>query len=113
MDSSAWVISRSAWESTTPAAPATRFGSLTGAQAPAADVVAFDRQVTQEDKGVLETTDWDTPLDLASGEEKHMPTDQPGMMMRKRLLELLNQHGEEEARLPGRQPARMPNRQAV
>ena len=85
----------------------------TETQAPAADVVAFDRQVTQEDKGVLETTDWDTPLDLASGEEKHMPTDQPGIMMRKRLLELLNQHGEAEARLTGRTPARMPNRQAV
>ena len=78
----------------------------TEADAPAADVVAFDRQVTGEDKGVLATTDWDAPLDLASGEEKHMPSDQPGMMMRKMLIELLKEHGESEARLPGRSSAR-------
>jgi len=28
--------------------------------------------------------------------EKHMPSDRPGMIMRKRLLELLQSHNEEE-----------------
>jgi len=76
-------------------------------QAPAADIIAFDRQVTNEDRGVLESTDYDTPLGLGSGEERHMPSDQPGMMMRKRLIELLKQYGEEETRLPGRAGAPM------
>lgn len=74
-------------------------------QAPAADIIAFDRQVTGEDKGILETTDYDAPLDLASGEEKHMPTDQPGMMMRKWLVETLARHGETETRREGRASA--------
>ena len=68
-------------------------------QAPAADIIAFDRQVTSEDRGVLESTDFDTPLGLGSGEERHMPSDQPGMTMRKRLIELLKAHGEQESRL--------------
>jgi phenylpropionate dioxygenase-like ring-hydroxylating dioxygenase large terminal subunit len=78
------------------------YRSDTEAEAPAADIIAFDRQVTREDMAVLESTDWDAPLDLASGEEKHMPTDQPGMMMRKMLIELLKAHGEDEARRDGR-----------
>ena len=32
--------------------------------------------------------------------EKHMPSDRPGMLMRKRLLELLQQHDEEEIPKP-------------
>ncbi len=76
------------------------------------DIIKFDRVVTLEDKGILETTDYDAPLDLAGGEERHMPSDQPGMMMRKRLVELLHAHGETEERLPGRAPAR-PNTQAA
>jgi phenylpropionate dioxygenase-like ring-hydroxylating dioxygenase large terminal subunit len=64
----------------------------------AASVVAFDRQVTNEDKAVLQECEWDIPLDIASGEEFHMPSDKPGMIMRRRLRELLLQHGETEAR---------------
>ncbi len=64
----------------------------------AASVVAFDRQVTNEDKAVLEECEWDIPLDTASGEEFHMPSDKPGIVMRRRLRELLMQHGETEAR---------------
>jgi phenylpropionate dioxygenase-like ring-hydroxylating dioxygenase large terminal subunit len=70
----------------------------TEADAPAADVVAFDRQVTNEDRAMLETTDYDVPLDLASREEFHMPSDRPGLEMRKRLLALLHDHGEREMR---------------
>jgi phenylpropionate dioxygenase-like ring-hydroxylating dioxygenase large terminal subunit len=83
------------------------YRSDTEAESPAADIVAFDRQVTAEDKGVLESTDYDAPLDLASGEEKHMTTDQPGMMMRKWLIATLVKHGEVEARRDGRAPARV------
>ena len=83
------------------------YRSDTEEQAPAADIVAFDRQVVNEDKGVLESTDYDAPLDLASGEEKHMPTDQPGLMMRKWLAAILAEHGEEESRRDARLPIRM------
>ncbi len=74
------------------------FRSDTEEQAPQADIIAFDRQVTEEDKRVLESTDYDVPLDTASGEEKHMPSDQPGMVMRKMLKALLERFGEAEAR---------------
>ncbi|WP_088892788.1 aromatic ring-hydroxylating dioxygenase subunit alpha [Leptolyngbya ohadii] len=67
------------------------------ADAPAADIIAFDRQVTMEDKAVLESTDYDTPLDLTA--EQHMPSDKPGIIMRQKLAALLKQHGEVEQRL--------------
>jgi len=68
------------------------------ADAPAAGVIAFDRQVTFEDKAMLESTDYDVPLDLAVRDERHMPSDRPGLEMRKRLGELLRAHGETEVR---------------
>jgi phenylpropionate dioxygenase-like ring-hydroxylating dioxygenase large terminal subunit len=68
------------------------------ADTPAASVVAFDRQVTEEDRAVLEATDADVPLDRASGEEFHMPSDKPGLIMRQRLAEMLAAAGEPEAR---------------
>lgn len=70
--------------------------SDTEEQAPAADIIAFDRQVTAEDRGVLESTEADVPLRLDSGREFHMPSDRPGIIMRKRLLALLEAHGEQE-----------------
>ncbi len=68
----------------------------TEADANAADIIAFDRQVTQEDKIILESTDWDTPLDLSA--EQHMASDQPGIIMRHKLAALLKAHGETEVR---------------
>jgi phenylpropionate dioxygenase-like ring-hydroxylating dioxygenase large terminal subunit len=65
--------------------------------AKATDIIAFDRQVTQEDRDVLETTEFDAPLSLA--EEQHMPSDKPGIIMRHRLAALLKEHGEVEQRL--------------
>jgi hypothetical protein len=47
---------------------------------------------------VLESTDADVPLDRASGEEFHMPSDKPGLVMRQRLGELLAAAGETEVR---------------
>ena len=46
-------------------------------------VVAFDRAVTLEDKRVLESTDPDVPLDPRL--ERHMASDQPGVVMRRIL----------------------------
>jgi phenylpropionate dioxygenase-like ring-hydroxylating dioxygenase large terminal subunit len=63
----------------------------------AADVVAFDRAVTLEDKRILETTDYDVPLSLS--QEQHMFTDKPGIIMRKKLAKLLKAHGEVESTL--------------
>ena len=72
------------------------FRNDTEAQATAADIIAFDRRVTEEDRAVLEGTDFDAPLDMNSGVERHMPSDQPGLLMRRMLLELLAAHGETE-----------------
>jgi phenylpropionate dioxygenase-like ring-hydroxylating dioxygenase large terminal subunit len=63
----------------------------------AEDIIAFDRQVVLEDKVVLESTDYDTPLDVMV--EQHMSSDQPGIVMRRKLIALIKQHGETEQRL--------------
>jgi phenylpropionate dioxygenase-like ring-hydroxylating dioxygenase large terminal subunit len=73
------------------------FRNDTEDQVKAADVIAFDRKVTDEDRPILESTEFDVPLDLAGGYEAHMPSDRPGLIMRRRLLELLRAHGEAEA----------------
>lgn len=66
------------------------------AEAKAADIIAFDRQVTEEDREVLETTEYDAPLSLS--EEQHMASDKPGIMIRHRLAALLRESGETEQR---------------
>jgi phenylpropionate dioxygenase-like ring-hydroxylating dioxygenase large terminal subunit len=66
----------------------------TEADAKAADIIAFDRQVTAEDKAVLESTDYDVPLSLNA--EQHMTSDHPGVVMRKKLAALLKEYGEVE-----------------
>lgn len=63
----------------------------TEADAPAAKVIAFDRQVTEEDREILESTDWDVPLDQ-TGLEMNMPSDRPGVIMRRQLLALIEKH---------------------
>jgi phenylpropionate dioxygenase-like ring-hydroxylating dioxygenase large terminal subunit len=73
------------------------FRNDTEADAPAAEVIAFDRQVTEEDKTILESTDCDVPLDQA-GAEFNMPSDRPGIVMRRTMLDLLARHGEKETR---------------
>jgi len=76
------------------------FRNDTEAQAKAADIVAFDRAVTIEDKYILEVTDPDVPLDGEN--EVNMPSDKPGLIMRKKLGDLLRTHGEAESRGPRR-----------
>jgi hypothetical protein len=45
---------------------------------------------------MLESTDPDAIVDMSRKIEKHMPSDRPGMIMRDRLLKLLQKHHEEE-----------------
>lgn len=59
----------------------------TEAETKAEDVVAFERAISLEDKAILETTNYDVPLDLE--QEQHMMTDKPGILMRKKLKALL------------------------
>jgi hypothetical protein len=66
----------------------------TEADTPAAQAIAFDRAVTLEDKAILETTDYDVPLDISC--EQHMMTDKPGILIRRRIAALLKAHGEVE-----------------
>ena len=74
------------------------FRNDTEAEAPAANVIAFDRQVTIEDRGILEQCDHDVPLSVQNGEEFHMLADKPGLEMRRQLKALLDAHGEQEVR---------------
>ncbi len=69
----------------------------TEADAKTADVIAFDRQVTHEDRAVLESTDYDAPLSIQ--EEQHAFFDKPGILIRQRFAALLKEHGELEQRL--------------
>jgi phenylpropionate dioxygenase-like ring-hydroxylating dioxygenase large terminal subunit len=64
---------------------------------PAADAIAFDRKVTEEDRYILESTDPDVPLG-ETARERNMASDKLGILMRRRLLALLRDHGEEEIR---------------
>jgi phenylpropionate dioxygenase-like ring-hydroxylating dioxygenase large terminal subunit len=66
-------------------------------EVPAADAIAFDRKITEEDRYILESTDPDVPLE-ETARERNMASDKLGILMRKRLLALLREHGEKEAR---------------
>ncbi len=68
----------------------------TEADCPAEMLVEWDRAIITEDREVLESTSPDAILDVGRRVEQHMPSDRPGMLMRRRLLELLREHGEEE-----------------
>jgi phenylpropionate dioxygenase-like ring-hydroxylating dioxygenase large terminal subunit len=64
---------------------------------PAELLVDFDHVITREDKAILESTDPDALVDVRRrGVEFSMPSDRPGMLIRKQLLELLAAHGEAE-----------------
>jgi phenylpropionate dioxygenase-like ring-hydroxylating dioxygenase large terminal subunit len=68
----------------------------TEADCPAEMLIEWDRAIITEDREVLESTSPDAILDVSRRVEQHMPSDRPGMIMRRRLLELLREHGEEE-----------------
>jgi hypothetical protein len=60
------------------------------------ELIAWDAEIVEEDRAMLEATDPDAIIDMNRKVELHMPSDRPGMLMRRRLLELLRQPGEEE-----------------
>jgi phenylpropionate dioxygenase-like ring-hydroxylating dioxygenase large terminal subunit len=73
------------------------FRNDTEADCPAAMLIDFDQVITREDKDILESTDPDALVDTRRrGVEFSMDSDRPGMLIRKKLMELLAAHGESE-----------------
>ena len=72
------------------------FRNDTEADCPAQKLIDWDAAVIAEDREVLESTDPDAMLVGNTPREYHMPSDRPGMIMRKQLLALLAEHGETE-----------------
>lgn len=70
----------------------------TEADCPAEALIEWDRRIISEDRDILESTDPDAILDVALKLEAHMPSDRPGLIMCRRLLEMLAAQGEEEVR---------------
>ncbi|VWX62327.1 Rieske (2Fe-2S) protein [Burkholderiales bacterium 8X] len=68
----------------------------TEADCPAALLNDWDGRVIEEDREILESVDPNAPVDVARREEFSMPSDRPGLIMRRQLLELLQAHGEKE-----------------
>jgi phenylpropionate dioxygenase-like ring-hydroxylating dioxygenase large terminal subunit len=60
------------------------------------ELIAWDAAIIAEDRDILESTNPDAIVDMGRRIEMHMPSDRPGMIMRKRLLALLREHGETE-----------------
>ena len=72
-------------------------GLNTEADCPAQMLVDFDAEITREDKDILESTDPDALVDpCRRGVEYSMDSDRPGILIRKKLLELLVKPGEQE-----------------
>ncbi|HXW27325.1 MAG TPA: Rieske 2Fe-2S domain-containing protein [Xanthobacteraceae bacterium] len=60
------------------------------------ELIDWDAVIIAEDRDILESTDPDAIIDMTRKVEMHMPSDRPGMIMRRRLFALLEQHGERE-----------------
>jgi hypothetical protein len=65
-------------------------------QCPTQTLIDWDAAVVYEDRDILEATDPDAALDLAHRTEAHMTSDRPGLIMRRRLQELLKEHNDPE-----------------
>ncbi len=72
------------------------FRNDTEEQCSTQELIDWDAAIIEEDRDVLESTDPDAIVDISRNIENHMPSDRPGMIMRKRLLALLQEHGEHE-----------------
>lgn len=73
------------------------FRNDTEADCPAQMLIDFDAEITREDKDILESTDPDAVVDLRRrGVEYSMDSDRPGILIRRKLMELLARHGESE-----------------
>jgi len=66
----------------------------------AKELIDWDFTITREDKEMIESTDPDVPIDMSRRVEAHMVSDRPGMIMRRRLMKLLEEHGEVEVFAP-------------
>lgn len=60
------------------------------------EINRWDLEVIREDKVILESTDADAPVTLVRRTEENMQSDRPGVIMRQRLFQLLQDHGESE-----------------
>lgn len=60
------------------------------------ELIDWDAVIIAEDRDILESTDPDAIVDMTRKVEMHMPSDRPGMIMRRRLHALLEEHGEQE-----------------
>jgi phenylpropionate dioxygenase-like ring-hydroxylating dioxygenase large terminal subunit len=73
------------------------FRNDTEADCPAQLLIDFDDEITREDKDILESTDPDALVDVRRrGVEYSMASDRPGLLIRKKLMALLEAHGEHE-----------------
>jgi hypothetical protein len=72
----------------------------TEADCSAKELIDWDFKITREDKDIIESTDFDATMDMGRRVEAHMVSDRPGMLMRKRLLKLFEDHGEAEVYAP-------------
>ena len=61
------------------------------------ELIDWDAAIIAEDRDALESTDPDAIVDMTRKLEMHMPSDRPGIIMRRQLIELLKSHGEIEA----------------
>jgi len=68
----------------------------TEADCSAKELIDWDYQITREDKEIIESTDPDATMDMSRRVEAHMMSDRPGVIMRRRLMKLLEEHGEPE-----------------
>lgn len=60
------------------------------------ELIDWDAAITAEDRDILEATDPDACVDTRRRVELHMPSDKPGLVIRRQLLGLLEAHGESE-----------------
>ena len=68
----------------------------TEADCSTAELIHWDGVITAEDRAILESTDPDACIDVSRRTELSMPSDRPGLIIRRQLLALLRAHGEEE-----------------
>jgi phenylpropionate dioxygenase-like ring-hydroxylating dioxygenase large terminal subunit len=68
----------------------------TEAQCSTQALIDWDAAITAEDRDILEATDFDACIDTRRRQEFHMPSDKPGLLIRRMLLDLLTANGEVE-----------------
>ncbi len=60
------------------------------------ELIDWDAAITAEDREILEACDYDACVDVKRRVECHMPSDRPGLLIRRALMTLLETHGESE-----------------